>query len=70
MAAVAVRVPSFETPAPPTAARSPQDEAPQGEIVLGFIIQRLLQALVVMLAISILVFVGVYAIGNPCPCWS
>jgi peptide/nickel transport system permease protein len=33
--------------------------------VLGFIIQRLLQALVVMLAISILVFVGVYAIGNP-----
>jgi peptide/nickel transport system permease protein len=33
--------------------------------VLGFVIQRLLQALVVMLAISILVFVGVYAIGNP-----
>jgi peptide/nickel transport system permease protein len=33
--------------------------------VLGFVIQRLLQALVVMLAISVLVFVGVYAIGNP-----
>jgi peptide/nickel transport system permease protein len=33
--------------------------------VLGFVIQRLLQAFVVMLAISILVFVGVYAIGNP-----
>ena len=33
--------------------------------MLGFVIQRLLQALVVMLAISILVFVGVYAIGNP-----
>jgi peptide/nickel transport system permease protein len=37
----------------------------QGADVLGFVIQRLLQALVVMLAISILVFVGVYAIGNP-----
>jgi peptide/nickel transport system permease protein len=33
--------------------------------VLGFVIQRLLQAFVVMLAISVLVFVGVYAIGNP-----
>jgi peptide/nickel transport system permease protein len=33
--------------------------------VLGFIIQRLLQAFAVMLAISVLVFVGVYAIGNP-----
>jgi peptide/nickel transport system permease protein len=33
--------------------------------VLGFVIQRLLQALAVMLAISVLVFVGVYAIGNP-----
>jgi peptide/nickel transport system permease protein len=31
----------------------------------GFIIQRLLQALVVMLMISALVFTGVYAIGNP-----
>jgi peptide/nickel transport system permease protein len=37
----------------------------QGTDVLGFVIQRLLQALVVMLAISILVFAGVYAIGNP-----
>jgi peptide/nickel transport system permease protein len=33
--------------------------------VLGFVIQRLLQAFVVMLAISVLVFIGVYAIGNP-----
>lgn len=33
--------------------------------MLGFIIQRLLQALVVMLVISALVFAGVYAIGNP-----
>lgn len=33
--------------------------------MLGFVIQRLIQALVVMLAISALVFVGVYAIGNP-----
>lgn len=33
--------------------------------MLGFVIQRLLQAFVVMLAISVLVFVGVYAIGNP-----
>lgn len=31
----------------------------------GFIIQRVLQALVVMLVMSFLVFVGVYAIGNP-----
>lgn len=33
--------------------------------MLGFIIQRLLQAAVVMLVISALVFVGVYAVGNP-----
>ena len=33
--------------------------------VLAFIIQRLLQALVVMLVISALVFIGVYAVGNP-----
>jgi peptide/nickel transport system permease protein len=31
----------------------------------GFFIQRLLQAMVVMLVISALVFAGVYAIGNP-----
>jgi peptide/nickel transport system permease protein len=33
--------------------------------MLGFLIQRLLQAVVVMLVISVMVFVGVYAIGNP-----
>jgi peptide/nickel transport system permease protein len=33
--------------------------------MLGFVIQRLLQALVVMLVISMLVFAGVYAVGNP-----
>jgi len=33
--------------------------------MLGFAIQRLLQALVVMLVMSLLVFVGVFAIGNP-----
>jgi peptide/nickel transport system permease protein len=33
--------------------------------MLGYVIQRLLQAAVVMLAMSALVFVGVYAIGNP-----
>ena len=33
--------------------------------MLGFVIQRLLQAALVMLAMSALVFVGVYAIGNP-----
>jgi len=33
--------------------------------MLGFVIQRLLQAFVVMMAISFLVFLGVYAIGNP-----
>ncbi|MEN9773430.1 MAG: hypothetical protein RL322_500 [Pseudomonadota bacterium] len=31
----------------------------------AFLVQRLLQAAVVMLAISVLVFVGVFAIGNP-----
>lgn len=31
----------------------------------GFVIQRLLQAVLVMLAMSVLVFIGVYAIGNP-----
>ncbi len=31
----------------------------------GFIIQRLLQAAIVMLVMSLIVFVGVYAIGNP-----
>ena len=33
--------------------------------MLAFIIQRLLQASVVMLVISAMVFVGVYAVGNP-----
>ena len=33
--------------------------------MLAFIIQRLLQAFVVMLVISALVFTGVYAVGNP-----
>lgn len=33
--------------------------------MLGFVIQRFLQAIVVMLVISLLVFAGVYAIGNP-----
>ena len=33
--------------------------------MLGFIIQRLLQAFVVMMVISALVFCGVYAVGNP-----
>jgi len=33
--------------------------------MVGFLIQRLLQAAVVMLIISALVFVGVFAVGNP-----
>ena len=33
--------------------------------MLGYIIQRLMQAFVVMLVISALVFTGVYAVGNP-----
>jgi peptide/nickel transport system permease protein len=33
--------------------------------MLGFLIQRLLQAAAVMAVISVLVFVGVFAIGNP-----
>jgi peptide/nickel transport system permease protein len=33
--------------------------------MLAFVIQRLLQATVVMLIISLLVFVGVFAVGNP-----
>ena len=35
------------------------------DAMLGFLIQRLLQAFVVMMVISFLVFLGVYAIGNP-----
>ena len=33
--------------------------------MLTFVIQRLMQAAVVMFIISALVFVGVYAVGNP-----
>jgi len=33
--------------------------------MLGFFIQRVIQAVIVVVAMSILVFVGVYAIGNP-----
>lgn len=33
--------------------------------MLGFVIQRLIQASLVMAAMSVLVFVGVYAVGNP-----
>ena len=33
--------------------------------MLAFVIQRLLQACVVMMVISALVFIGVYAVGNP-----
>ena len=33
--------------------------------MLGFLTQRLLQAVIVMLAISMLVFAGVFAVGNP-----
>jgi peptide/nickel transport system permease protein len=33
--------------------------------MIGFVIQRLMQAVLVMVAMSMLVFVGVYAIGNP-----
>ena len=33
--------------------------------MLAFILQRLMQAVVVMLVISALVFIGVYAVGNP-----
>lgn len=33
--------------------------------MLGFFVKRLLQAIVVVFAMSILVFIGVYAIGNP-----
>ena len=33
--------------------------------MLGFVIQRVLQAALVMVAMSALVFVGVYAVGNP-----
>jgi peptide/nickel transport system permease protein len=33
--------------------------------MIGFFIQRVLQALMVIIAMSIIVFLGVYAIGNP-----
>jgi peptide/nickel transport system permease protein len=37
----------------------------RSDAMLGFVIQRLLQAFIVMMVISFLVFLGVYAIGNP-----
>ncbi len=37
----------------------------RGLAMLGFVLQRMLQAFVVMMVISVLVFVGVFAIGNP-----
>ena len=33
--------------------------------MIGFVVHRVMQALVVMAVISLLVFIGVYAIGNP-----
>ena len=33
--------------------------------MIGFFIQRILQAILVIIAMSIIVFIGVYAIGNP-----
>ena len=33
--------------------------------MIGYLIQRLLQAAVVMILISALVFIGVFAVGNP-----
>ena len=33
--------------------------------MLAFVLQRLMQACVVMVLISALVFIGVYAVGNP-----
>jgi len=33
--------------------------------MIGFLLQRLMQAAMVMMAISVLVFVGVFAVGNP-----
>src|SRR5690348_16688050 len=33
--------------------------------MLGYVVRRLLQSLVVLAAMSLLVFAGVYAIGNP-----
>ena len=33
--------------------------------MIGFLIQRLLQAIAVVFVMSLIVFVGVYAIGNP-----
>ncbi len=36
-----------------------------GEYMLGFVLQRLWQAAIVVIAMSALVFCGVYAVGNP-----
>ncbi|PYE82557.1 ABC transporter permease [Pseudoroseicyclus aestuarii] len=33
--------------------------------MLGFLLQRLIQAMIVIIAMSVIVFLGVYAIGNP-----
>jgi peptide/nickel transport system permease protein len=45
--------------------KSPGAFGDLGSAVIGYLIQRLLQAAVVMLVISALVFIGVFAIGNP-----
>jgi peptide/nickel transport system permease protein len=41
------------------------DVAGTGDLMLGFLARRLFQAVIVMLVISALVFVGVFAVGNP-----
>ena len=38
---------------------------PVRDSMIGFLIRRVLQALMVVIAMSIIVFLGVYAIGNP-----
>src|SRR4029434_5122168 len=56
---------SLQDVRPCASIRFRQRHCDSGHRVLAFIIQRLLQALVVMLVISALVFAGVYAVGNP-----
>jgi peptide/nickel transport system permease protein len=40
-------------------------ERRERRVMIGFVIQRLLQAVLVMVAMSFIVFIGVYMIGNP-----
>ncbi|WP_456305145.1 ABC transporter permease [Elioraea rosea] len=50
---------------PPAGMTAGHDTPRHRALMLGFLLQRLLSAVVVLAAMSVIVFAGVYAIGNP-----